>query len=190
MPHVMRNRHRHHFHGAAGQALRQRGLQGTSVLVKKPARKRSTPKPLADALGRFLRQAGLETTLLQVEVMQRWKDVVGASMAGHSWPELLKEGELVVGVDHPAWRQEVHLRQVEIMQRLNQALGRNVVKSLSLVVKSKPMAVAPVVMGPPRQEAVEMANAAAAPVMDEVLANALRRTAAASIEARFQGRLK
>ncbi|MEW5854617.1 MAG: DUF721 domain-containing protein [Myxococcota bacterium] len=150
-------------------------------------RPRSQPRPLAEALLVALRKAGLSQTLQSVEVLRRWPEVVGPEMARQTWPEILKDGALVVATTHPAWRHELHFRQEEILTRLAEVLGPGTVKAISTVVRTRRGNAAPEVK--PRAEAVAFGDTVANPVDDDLLRDAIRRAAAANAEARYRGRL-
>lgn len=151
-------------------------------------RRRSKPVPLAEALTRVLRSNGLETTLNQVELCRRWSDVVGPQMARNAWVEILKEGQLVICTDHPAWKHEIHFRQDDILRRVNAMFGKDVVKSISTLVRPRPVVEEPVLQV--RPQAQDFGAETAAPVDDEVLREAIKRAAAANAEARYRGRLR
>lgn len=142
---------------------------------------------MADVLTRVLKANGMDSTLMQVELCRRWSEVVGPSMARNAWVEILKEGQLVIATDHPAWKHEIHFRQDEILRRVNALFGRDAAKTLSTLVRPRPVVEEPAPQVRPQAE--EFGAATAEPVDDKVLRDAIKRAAAANAEARFRGRL-
>jgi hypothetical protein len=150
-------------------------------------RPRTKPQPAANALARALAEAGLEGPALHVELARRWSEVVGEAMARHTWPEACREGSLVIGTAHPAWRHEVHYRQEEILARLAVVLGQRLVHHLSSVVRPRDEPAPPPQVRP---EAVRQGHAVAAAsgLGEGPLKEALERAAAAHAEARRRRR--
>jgi len=151
------------------------------------SRRRTQPAPVAAALTRVLKHHGLDATLVQVELSRRWKDVVGEAMARNSWPEVIKDGQLVIATDHPAWKHEIHYRQEEILGRVNAIFGKSVAKAISTLVRPRTAGAEP----PPhvRPQAQEFGAQAAEGIDDDRLRDAIRGAAAANAEARLRGRL-
>lgn len=64
-----------------------------------------------------------------------WKEIVGDSLQAHTRPLRIENGKMVVAVDDSLWKQEVALLQSEIIGKLNERMGRDVVSDLRLVVR-------------------------------------------------------
>src|SRR6267154_6540266 len=54
-----------------------------------------------------MKRLGLEQRLQQSQVFYLWPEIVGAENARHAQPVSLRNGQLIVAVDHPAWLQEL-----------------------------------------------------------------------------------
>ncbi|MFZ2057878.1 MAG: DUF721 domain-containing protein [Acidimicrobiales bacterium] len=90
--------------------------------------------PIGTALDRFLHQRGLEDALVLGRVASCWEDVVGPEVARQVRPQLVRDGELLVSVDHPAWATELELAGSAVLSRLAQQLGDMAPKRLSVRV--------------------------------------------------------
>ena len=54
-----------------------------------------------------MKRLGLEQRVQQSRIFQQWPAIVGADVARHAQPVSLKNGLLIVAVDHSAWLQEL-----------------------------------------------------------------------------------
>lgn len=94
-------------------------------------------RPVADSLGQLSRRLGLGEPTTLVAVFAEWEHVVGAVVADHCHPERLRDGELVVVVDEPAWATEVRFLSDEIRTRCNQRAGLDAVRTVVVRVNTK-----------------------------------------------------
>lgn len=90
--------------------------------------------PIGAAVDRLLRQRGLEDALVLGRVTSCWEGVVGPEIARQVRPHLVRDGELVVSVDHPAWATELELAGSAVLARLFEELGDMAPKRLSVRV--------------------------------------------------------
>ena len=88
---------------------------------------------LLDLLQGALGAAGLQTTSDVWQLAEVWTSALGARIASKATPVRLVRGELVVAVAEAVWRQELALLGPQIVARLNEAVGRDVVQRLRLI---------------------------------------------------------
>lgn len=88
------------------------------------------PQPLSELLQRFLQDSGLQEALLLARLPELWAEVVGGPAARVSKLHRFTAGELIVEVSAPTWRLELQLRCEELRRRLNERLGREMVRKL------------------------------------------------------------
>ncbi|MEW6272008.1 MAG: DUF721 domain-containing protein [Thermodesulfobacteriota bacterium] len=86
-----------------------------------------------ELLAGALEGAGLETTSELWQLAEAWSGTLGGRIARRATPVRLVRGELVVAVADAVWRQELALLTTDIAERLNRALGRDVVQRVRLV---------------------------------------------------------
>lgn len=79
--------------------------------------------PIRTAVDRLLQVRGLEQTAVLADVTAVWDEVAGPEAAAHVTPRALRDGELVVEVDHPAWATEVQLSSERLLAGLAGKLG-------------------------------------------------------------------
>ena len=95
------------------------------------------PRQLVDSLDRVTRGLGGPGASALGAVFSHWEDVVGAAVAGHSWPVSLAGGLLVVGVDEPIWHTQLTYLQADVMKRLNSVAGAGAVTRVEVRVRAR-----------------------------------------------------
>jgi predicted nucleic acid-binding Zn ribbon protein len=85
---------------------------------------------LSGSLESALKGLGLRERLREYDVLNKWEDVVGEQIARNTAARTIEKGILLVEVSTGAWRQELHMRKADIIKRLNEVLGTEVVKDI------------------------------------------------------------
>mgnify|MGYP002625676684 FL=1 len=83
---------------------------------------------LGEALRAYLRAVGAETKIKEMRVLQAWDSVVGSIIAGDTSAINLQNGVLYVRFNSPIIRNEVTMRKSQIISRLNQEVGEELVR--------------------------------------------------------------
>ena len=95
-------------------------------------------KPPLDRLGVVLDQSlkrfDLTPRLDQYGVWPIWNDVVGKTIAQNAQPEKIRNGTLFVKVSSPVWMQQLQFMKEMIVEKLNQRLKGEVVKTIFFMV--------------------------------------------------------
>lgn len=74
---------------------------------------------------------GLEQRLQQSQVFYLWPEIVGKDIALHAQPVSLRNGQLVVAVDHPVWMQELsRYHKALILQKVQARVGAKAVREI------------------------------------------------------------
>ncbi|MCX8029959.1 MAG: DUF721 domain-containing protein [Thermodesulfovibrionales bacterium] len=73
---------------------------------------------------------GIEERIILKEVQLKWRSIFGSPVSHHTYPFELKNGELTILVDLPAWLNELKYMQDIILERLS----RYNVKSIKLKI--------------------------------------------------------
>ena len=85
-----------------------------------------------DAVARNLGGAGGPAL---VDLLQRWPDVVGESLAAHCRPLSLRAGTLTIGTREAAWGAQLQWLEADLRRRLDDALGAGVVTRVTVRVR-------------------------------------------------------
>ncbi len=105
-----------------------------------------SPKRLKDVLGTVTRRLGMEDAANAGELWRRWAEIVGAEIAHHAEPTSLRSGVLRIRTDSPVWATEIGYLTTEIRTRINQKLGKDVVREVKVWTAPGPIR-------PPKREA-------------------------------------
>jgi len=118
-----------------------------------------------------------------------WNDAVGDTIARNAQPEKIRQGTLFVKVSSPVWMQQLQYLKDTIADKINQTLGKEVVKNIFFVigkVEAKAAAPAAATPAPPPPSAApskhdeEMLDS----IKDPEVRRALKRLFAASARKR------
>ena len=93
-------------------------------------KRKSSPIPLKDILSGLFKDGRLPFDPADAVLWKHWPSVVGEEAAAHARPLWIKDGVLKVGVSEPIWLNELRFASEEIRIALNDALGRQAVRSI------------------------------------------------------------
>ncbi len=85
---------------------------------------------IGDVLSRTLKHLGLTQRLNEADVVRLFPEIVGAKIAEKAHAVSINKGILRVKVSSAVWRQELNFTRVEMIEKLNAALGANVVREI------------------------------------------------------------
>jgi predicted nucleic acid-binding Zn ribbon protein len=88
------------------------------------------PVPAAQAINEMMTALGIDQTLRKFSVLTAWSDMVGEQIARVTVPDRIESGVLYVRVTTAPWRAELSMKRLEILQKINRALGADVVKDI------------------------------------------------------------
>ena len=89
---------------------------------------------LGEILKKSLKRLDLSPKLEEYGVWPIWNEIVGATIARNAQPEKIRNGTLFVKVSSPTWMQELQYMKEMILEKLNQSLGKEVVRNIFFVV--------------------------------------------------------
>lgn len=89
---------------------------------------RSAPRPLSVVLRQLSSTLAPATTLARVQ--EAWERTTGPAIAAAASPTAERNGVLTVRCEAAVWAQELDLMAVDLLPRLNEALGAEVIREL------------------------------------------------------------
>lgn len=92
---------------------------------------------IGGAVEAFLRSQGHEEAGELGALLSCWDEVAGAEVAAHATPRSLRDGVLVVAVDHPAWATQLAFLSGHLLASLERRLGRPVATSLEVTTRRR-----------------------------------------------------
>ena len=85
---------------------------------------------LKDLIMRNLRVQGLETPLLQKRLIDEWPEVMGEMIAGYTQNLYIRNQTLFVHMTNPALRADLSMQRKEIVRRLNEKVGSQIITDI------------------------------------------------------------
>lgn len=120
-----RNRRKRPAKGTTGAARRRTSWSG-------PGSDDRDPQPLGRLAARLAAERGWQDRLAGGRVFDRWPTLVGADVAEHTTPESLDDGVLTVRAESTAWATQLRLLQRQILQRIADSVGGDVVRRINV----------------------------------------------------------
>lgn len=87
---------------------------------------------LDEVLGKFLREGGLETPLLQKRLIDAWADVAGATVERYTGEKFIRNQTLFVKINNPSLRQDLSMMCSQLVKRLNESVGSFVIADIKI----------------------------------------------------------
>ena len=95
-----------------------------------------SPSPassLNELLGSLLGDLGVEDKIAECRAQLAWEKAVGPSLARYAQPLRVHKGCLEVAVPSAVWRSQLSFMQSDIVARINDEVGREIVRELKLI---------------------------------------------------------
>ena len=85
------------------------------------------------AIDSMLRKFGIENAIAQNKALNIWSEIVGEKVAKHTEPNRVEHGIMIIKVSSPTWRQELYFQKTEIIKKINNKIGRNVIRDIRFI---------------------------------------------------------
>jgi hypothetical protein len=95
--------------------------------------KRRRPEFLGDFLPGHLRELGWDRRIAEEEVLARWVEAVGPSIAAHARPSHFNGRRLTVVTESPVWTQQLSLLRPDLLRRIARRFGADLATELYFV---------------------------------------------------------
>jgi predicted nucleic acid-binding Zn ribbon protein len=93
-------------------------------------------KPVGSVLGRVLRNCRVtQKDVEALKIFSLWPEVVGESVARHARPVRVNNQRLFVEVDDPVWLAQLRLMRLDIVDRVEQMIGKDLIVDVALYLK-------------------------------------------------------
>ncbi len=89
--------------------------------------KRKNALAIGDLVRQYLREEGLETPLNQHRIIESWGEVMGAGILQYTGDIFIRNQTLWVKIDSSVLRQELNISRQQIVRRLNEHVGAQVI---------------------------------------------------------------
>lgn len=95
------------------------------------------PRSIKEILINTLAQYKLPINLEEANVFNLWDSIVGDQIATHTKPRAVKLGRLTVDVDSPIWRHQLTFMKKTIIDKLNSAMEKSVIRDIRFTLNVK-----------------------------------------------------
>ncbi len=85
------------------------------------------------AIDSMLKRFGIDKAIAQNKALNIWNEIVGDTVAKNTQPDRVEHGVIIVKVSSPTWRQELYFQKKEIIQKLNNTIGKNVIRDIRFI---------------------------------------------------------
>ncbi len=88
---------------------------------------------ITDAIVDYLRESGLEQSVLEVQMEEVWPNVMGETVAKLTRSVEVKDGMLIVHVNSAALKAQLFENRFELVRKLNEAVGAPVIRDCRIL---------------------------------------------------------
>jgi predicted nucleic acid-binding Zn ribbon protein len=85
------------------------------------------------AIYSMLHRFGIDNAIAQNQALNIWNDIVGNTVAKNTEPDRVEHGVIIVKVSSPTWRQELYFQKKEIIHKINNTIGKNVIRDIRFI---------------------------------------------------------
>jgi predicted nucleic acid-binding Zn ribbon protein len=93
---------------------------------------RSNTQSIAEAIRAYLKESKLEKPLKERQLVRSWETLLGKSVSRATSKIYLKDGKLFVHLNSSVVKNELFMLQDEIIKKLNDAAGEDLVREIVL----------------------------------------------------------
>ncbi len=91
--------------------------------LRQGRRRRRGPTSAGELLSGLLDRHGIARELREHRILARWRDIVGDTLAGRTWPDGLERGTLWVRVKNSSWLHQLSFLRDDLVGQVNRELG-------------------------------------------------------------------
>ena len=88
---------------------------------------------ISDALVDYLRESGLEQSVLDMQIEQVWPRVMGETVTKLTRSIEIRDGMLIVHVNSAALKAQLFENRFELVRKLNEAVGANAIRDCRIL---------------------------------------------------------
>ncbi len=88
---------------------------------------------VGNIIQKYFFDLGIDKPILEHRAIFVWPTIVGKRLSEVTQPERVTEGKIFVKINNALWRNEIFYHKKEIIQKMNQELGANVLNDIILI---------------------------------------------------------
>jgi predicted nucleic acid-binding Zn ribbon protein len=93
---------------------------------------RANIRKIRDVLQQFLRENRLDVKLKERQLIESWEELMGKTISRSTKKIYIKDGKLFVVISSSVIRNELHMLKQEIVKKLNEKAGEDIISELVL----------------------------------------------------------
>lgn len=90
---------------------------------------------LNDIMKDVVRELNVENDFLLILLKNNWEKIAGGIISVHSIPNKIFKNVLFVSADHPTYANEIVMMKKIILQKIDDIIGRNIIKTVKVEIK-------------------------------------------------------
>jgi hypothetical protein len=108
--------------------------------------------PLTDVVAGLIKTQGFHSRMVEFSLQQHWGAIVGAPIAGHTFPEAIRHRKLFLLAENSVWLQQLLFLKAELLTKIASAMGDGILTDIVLRVGIIPHAIPPCDQQPDESE--------------------------------------
>ena len=93
---------------------------------------KSNTQSMSEAIRAYLKESKLEKPLKERQLINSWESLLGKTIARATREIYIRDGKLIVTLTSSVIRNELYMLQDEIIRKLNNAAGEELLKGMAL----------------------------------------------------------
>ncbi len=89
-----------------------------------------SPEQIGNTLQGMLKEMGIEKKINQYRILDMWQEIVGEQIASHTKADKIRDKVLHVKVKSMTWRTELMFQKSQILQRIADKVGNDLIKDI------------------------------------------------------------
>ncbi len=99
--------------------------------------KNMLPKHIGEIIHSYLKERNWTQRIDGYHIFQSWEDMVSNKIAMNAKPIKIQNNVLFMRVKNHVWANELKIRKGEIMNQINQKIGRDLVKDIIIRIDTR-----------------------------------------------------
>ena len=94
------------------------------------SRRSATPQHIGSVLSDLVERLGIGPRLNEAKAVEAWAELAGSSIIAVTDSVRVKSGRMIIKITSPTWRYELSLQRNEWRERINEYVGKEVVREV------------------------------------------------------------
>lgn len=100
-----------------------------------PRRSEEKSQDIGSVIQRFVSDSDIAAKLKKYSIFNHWEEIVGAGISSRTKPEKISRAILYISVTNSTWANELTMMSGQLLFKINNYIGSDVIKELRFKVK-------------------------------------------------------